>query len=59
MNKMYDYKIRIREANGCYETFNESNGELAFADTLTEIAKYAISNGLGLEFEDWDDEVKY
>jgi hypothetical protein len=53
---MYDYKIRIREANGCYETFNESNGELAFADTLTEIAKYAISNGLGLEFEDWDDD---
>jgi hypothetical protein len=53
---MYDYKIKIREANGCYETLNESNGEVAFADTLTEIAQYAIGSGLGLEFEDWDDD---
>ncbi len=57
MDKMYDYKIRRRQAGqGCYETFDESTGEVAFADTLTEIARHAIGNGLGLEFEDWNDD---
>lgn len=56
MGKMYDYKIKIRQVNGCYETLDESTGEVAFADTLTEIARHAIGNGLGLEFEDWNDD---
>lgn len=52
----YEYKIRIRQVEGCYETMNETNGEVAFADTLTEIARYAVGNGLGVEFEDWSDD---
>lgn len=55
---MSEYRILIREVEGCYETLNETNGEVAFADTLTEIARYAIGNGLGMEFGNWSDDVR-